>query len=97
MKPNFDEGRTRVALLLSYPLLYFILSSRDLPFSAPFISSFLDFLPLLIGLGSDGFESEVSSPAAAAGSRCVPRTLKCKKTFKKNFATEALYSGGLSC
>lgn len=94
VKLNFDSGSVWVTLLLSYPLHYSVVSSRELPFSAPFISSFLDFLPLLIRSGSDGFESEVSSSAAAASSRCVPKTLKCRK--KKNFATDMLCLG-LSC
>lgn len=88
IKLNFDSGGAWVTLLLSYPLHYSVVSSHELLFSAPFISSFLDFLPLLIRSGSDRLESEASCPEAAAGSRCVPKTLKCKK--KKNFATDAV-------
>lgn len=83
MKLNFDGGGAWAALLLAYPLHYSVVSSHELPFSAPFISSFLGFLPLLNRSGSDGFESEASSSAAAASSRCVPKALKCKRKKKR--------------
>lgn len=88
-KFEFDSGSSWLALLLCKAFISSLLFCCFLPWfaipdpfqlsSPPFVISFL------CAYVRGGLKSKVSSPAAAAGSHCVPKTLKCKK---KNFATD---------
>lgn len=80
-KFEFDSGSSWVTLLLCEAFISFLLFCCFLPWfailfqlsSPPFVISFL----CSYVLGS--LKSKASSPAAAAGSHCVPKTLKFKK------------------